>query len=181
MAIISILHVKLFSSLSNESDLHICLVSSRSSNRRQRLLELRLLIIRSHQSSISCPFECFLFSLAFPIYLQSMIDLSKSLENETSIFLHSTSSIKRRLDKQIDRQSMDLTESFHLFMESLKLVQATKTRSCLKLYHDIIEQIQLHVYLPLAQRLLRIFYFYYTIEKIRNPKEKETNSVVIIE
>lgn len=85
------------------------------------------------------------------------------------------------MEKENLLQPMDFIESFHLFMESLKLFQQTQTSSCLKLYGEMIEQIQLHVYLPLAQRLLRIFYFYYTIEKYRQPKEKETKTVVVIE
>lgn len=157
---------------------------SRSSNRRQRLLELRLLITRTHQSILRCPFECFFFVISFPIYSQSMMNLSETLENEIyrdHLFLHSTPSIKRFLDKENSIQQINFIEHFHLLMESLKFFQLSQTATCVKLYQEMIENIRLHASVSFAQRLLKIFYFYYTIEKSRQPSNEKATPTIIIE
>lgn len=51
--------------------------------------------------------------------------------------------------------------------------------SCIKLYQDMIEKFQLNTNILIYQRLLKIFYFYYIIQKSKIPKEKENKTIII--
>jgi hypothetical protein len=154
-----------------------------SSTRRQKLLELRMLINRASNSTIRCPLECYLFCTSFPIYIQSIINLSNLLNNNDYIFIHSTSSIKNLIKQQNDFNHLELIENFYLFIECLNVLQQSQTFSCLKLYQETIEKLHLNEHISIYQRLLKIFYFYYIIQKSKGPKEKELNEnkTIIIE
>ncbi len=147
---------------------------------------MRILIDRAHNSTIRCPLECFIFCTSFPIYIQSIINLSSLLNNELYndyIFICSTSSIKTLINKQNEINHFDLIENFYLFIECLNLLQQCQTSSCLKLYQETIEKIHLNSNIQIYSRLLKIFYFYYLIQKSKTPKDKETNQnkTIIIE
>ncbi len=163
---------------------------SGSSNRRQKLLELRILIDRAHNSTIRCPLECFLFCTSFPIYIQSILNLSSLLNNEMYkdyIFLCSTSSIKNLINKSNEINNLEFIENFSLFIECLNLLQNSQTNSCLKLYQETINKIHLTSNIQIYQRLLKIFYFYYIIQKSKIAKndksmeETNQNKTIIIE
>jgi hypothetical protein len=158
--------------------------SSGSSTRRQKLLELRILINRTSNSTIRCPLECYLFCTSFPIYIQSIINLSNLLTNEIYkdyIFIHSTVSIKNIINQQNDFNHFELIEYFYLFTECLNILQQSSTLSCLKIYQEIIEKFHLNENIFIYQRLLKIFEFYYTIQKSKNPKQINENKMIIIE
>ncbi|UJR32861.1 hypothetical protein I4U23_020322 [Adineta vaga] len=156
-----------------------------SFNHRQKLLELQVLVDRAHNSTIRCPLECFLFCSSFPIYIQSILHLSILLNNELYkdyIFMYSTSSIKTLLKKSNEINNLEFMENFSLFVECLNLLQQSQTNSCLKLYQETIEKIQLNTNISNYQRILRIFYVYYVIQKSKNVKEnqsKENKTIVI--
>ena len=152
-----------------------------SSNRRQKLLELRILIDRAYNSTIRCPLECFIFCTSFPIYIQSIIYLSSLLNKDLYkdyVFVCSTSSIKNLINKQNEVNNLELIEHFYLFVECLNLLQLNQTCSCLKLYQDIIGKIHLNANIKNYQRLLKIFYFYYLIQKSRTEKTTKLNEEI---
>ncbi|CAF3588937.1 unnamed protein product [Rotaria sordida] len=161
-----------------------------STNRRQKLLELRILIDRAHNSTIRCPLECFIFCTSFPIYIQSILNLSSLLNSEIYkdyIFICTTISIKTLINKQNEINNFELIENFNLFIECLNLLQQSQTSSCLKLYQETIDKIHLNSNIENYQRLLKLFYFHYIIQKSKiektNKKNEETNqnNVIIIE
>ncbi|CAF4972381.1 unnamed protein product, partial [Rotaria sp. Silwood1] len=144
-----------------------------SSNHRQKLLELRILIDRAHNSTIRCPLECFIFCTSFPIYIQSILNLSSLLNNEKYkdyIFICSTTSIKTLLNKQNEITNFELIENFNLFIECLNLLQQSQTSPCLKLYQETIDKIHLNLNIENYQRLLKLFYFCYIIQKSKTEK-----------
>ena len=146
----------------------LALRSSRSSNRRQQLLELRILLDRGQYSTIRCPLECFLFSTSFPIYIQSILNLSSFLNDATfkdAVFISSTPSIKTRLKNQHEMNNLEFTENFYLFIQCLNLFQSAATSSGCQLYQEMIEKIHLPEHIAVYQRLLQIFYFYHVMEK----------------
>jgi len=160
--------------------------SGSTTNRRQKLLELRILIDRGNNSTIRCPLECFIFCRSFPIYIQSIINLSSLFNNELYkdyIFIYSTSSIKILINKQNEFNYFELIENFYLFIECLNFLQQEQISSCLKLYQDIIDKIHLNSNISIYQHLLKIFYFYHSIQKSKIPKNKELNQnkTIIIE
>jgi hypothetical protein len=158
--------------------------SSGSSTRRQKLLELRVLINRESNSTLRCPLECYLFCTSFPIYIQSIVNLSNLLNNhpyKDYIFIHSTSSIQNLINRQNDFNHLELIENFYLFTECLSILQQSQTLACLKVYHETIEKLHLNENISIYQRLLKIFYFYYTIQKSKAPKEVNESKTIIIE
>lgn len=87
------------------------------------------------------------------------------------------------MNKQNDTSNFQLIENFYLFIECLNFLQQSQMSSCVKLYQDIIEKIHLNSNINIYQRLLQIFYFYYTIQKSKAPKDKQLNEnkTIIIE
>ncbi|CAF2996871.1 unnamed protein product [Rotaria sp. Silwood2] len=163
---------------------------SESSNRRQKLLELRILIDRAHNSTIRCPLECFIFCTSFPIYIQSLLNLSSFLNNEKYkdyVFISSTISIKTLINKQNEINNFELIENFNLFVECLNLLQQSQTSSCLKLYQETIDKIHLNSNIENYQRLLKLFYFYYVIQKSKTKQttksieETNQNKIIVID
>ncbi|CAF0749664.1 unnamed protein product [Rotaria sp. Silwood1] len=161
-----------------------------SSNHRQKLLELRILIDRAHNSTIRCPLECFIFCTSFPIYIQSILNLSTLLNNEKYkdyIFICSTTSIKTLLNKQNEITNFELIENFNLFIECLNLLQQSQTSPCLKLYQETIDKIHLNLNIENYQRLLKLFYFCYIIQKSKTEKttksteETNQNKIIVID
>ncbi|CAF0989052.1 unnamed protein product [Rotaria sordida] len=149
-----------------------------STNRRQKLLELRILIDRAHNSTIRCPLECFIFCTSFPIYIQSILNLSSLLNSEIYkdyIFICTTISIKTLINKQNEINNFELIENFNLFIECLNLLQQSQTSSCLKLYQETIDKIHLNSNIENYQRLLKLFYFHYIIQKSKIEKTNKTN------
>ena len=86
------------------------------------------------------------------------------------IFIYSTSSIKSLINKSNEIHNLELIEHFSLFVECLNLLQQSQTSSCLKLYQEIIDKIHLTSKIEIYQRLLKIFYFYYVIQKSKLSK-----------
>ena len=163
---------------------------SESSNRRQKLLELRILIDRAQHTKIRCPLECFLFCTSFPIYIQSILDLSLFIKNELYkdyLFICSTSSIQIRINQQNELDNIDLIENFSLFIECLNLLQQMDNHSYLRLYQETIDKIHLNSNIQCYQRLLKIFYFYYLIQKSKiqdvskSNEENNSKKTIIIE
>ncbi|CAF0915496.1 unnamed protein product [Adineta ricciae] len=157
---------------------------SGSLNRRQKLLELRILVDRAHNSSIRCPLECLLFCTSFPIYVQSVLNLSMLLNKEPYrdyIFIYGTASIAALVKKSNETYNLELTENFSLFVDCLNLLQQSQTSSCVKIYQETIDKIQLNANIPNYQRLLRIFYVYYAIQQSKGGKEgtNENKPIVI--
>ncbi|CAF3403717.1 unnamed protein product [Rotaria socialis] len=144
-----------------------------SSTRRQKLLELRVLIDRTHNSTIRCPLECFIFCTSFPVFIQSVLNLSAILNGDVYkdyIFICSTSSIKAFMNRKNEIINLEFIENFFLFVECLSLLQQSQTVSCLKLYQETIDKIHLNSNIDNYRRLLRIFYFYYLIQKSKTDK-----------
>ncbi|CAF3590829.1 unnamed protein product [Adineta steineri] len=158
-----------------------------SSNRRQKLLELRILIDRDHNSTIRCPLECFIFCTSFPIYIQSIVSLSSLFNNEIYkdyIFLYSTVSLKTLINKTNEINNLELIENFSLFIECLNLLQQSQINSCVKIYQEILDKIHFNSNIQIYQRLLKIFYFYYVIQKIKDNKsitETNQNKTIVID
>jgi len=99
------------------------------------------------------------------------------------IFIYSTASIKILINKQNEFNHFELIENFYLFIECLNFLQQEQISSCLKLYQDIIEKIDLNSNISIYKYLLKIFYFYHIIQKSKIPKDKELNQnkIIIIE
>ncbi|CAF5211525.1 unnamed protein product, partial [Rotaria magnacalcarata] len=160
-----------------------------SSTRRQKLLELRILIDRTHNSTIRCPLECFIFCTSFPVYIQSILNLSSILNGDVYkdyIFICSTSSIKAFMNRKNEIINLEFIENFFLFVECLSLLQQSQTVLCLKLYQETIDKIHLNSNIDNYRRLLRIFYFYYLIQKskidqtIKSIEQTNQNKPIII-